>query len=328
MMATALPRLEDLTLETASEHASTAVPIAAPDDRAGDVRRSLEGRRFESASHVAVCEGERLAGLLTIEALLAAPAATPVRELMDPSPPVVAEGVDQEVAAWQAVRRGESGLAVLDRNGRFAGLVPPHRLLSVLLWEHEEDMSRLGGFLHGSAAARQASEERVARRFWHRLPWLLLGLVGAFFAADLVGAFEAQLEENILLAFFVPGIVYLADAVGTQTEALVIRGLSVGVDIGRVVLREALTGALVGLALAAAFFPIGWLRWGEADVALAVSLALVAACFTATFVAMALPWLFQRLGTDPAFGSGPLATVIQDLLSIVIYFAIAVAVVG
>jgi magnesium transporter len=34
-------------------------------------------------------------------------------------------------------------------------------------------------------------------------------------------------------------------------------------------------------------------------------------------VAMILPWGFQRVGADPAFGSGPLSTVIQDLLSIV-----------
>jgi magnesium transporter len=38
---------------------------------------------------------------------------------------------------------------------------------------------------------------------------------------------------------------------------------------------------------------------------------------------MALPWALHRLGIDPAFGSGPLATVIQDLLSIMIYLAIA-----
>jgi magnesium transporter len=31
-----------------------------------------------------------------------------------------------------------------------------------------------------------------------------------------------------------------------------------------------------------------------------------------------------RLARDPAFGSGPLATVIQDVLSIVVYFAVAV----
>jgi magnesium transporter len=59
-------------------------------------------------------------------------------------------------------------------------------------------------------------------------------------------------------------------------------------------------------------------------VAIAVALALLASCSIATLVAMLLPWLFQRLGLDSAFGSGPLATVLQDLLSIAVYFAIAV----
>jgi hypothetical protein len=35
----------------------------------------------------------------------------------------------------------------------------------------------------------------------------------------------------------------------------------------------------------------------------------------------------HSLGHDPAFGSGPLATVVQDLLSIAIYFAVAVPIV-
>jgi magnesium transporter len=56
---------------------------------------------------------------------------------------------------------------------------------------------------------------------------------------------------------------------------------------------------------------------------LTVSLALFAACSVATLVAMALPTLLQRLGFDPAFGSGPLATVVQDLLPIVIYLGLA-----
>ena len=42
---------------------------------------------------------------------------------------------------------------------------------------------------------------------------------------------------------------------------------------------------------------------------------------------MALPWLLHMLGRDPAFGSGPLATVVQDLLSVLIYFVIATAIV-
>jgi magnesium transporter len=61
--------------------------------------------------------------------------------------------------------------------------------------------------------------------------------------------------------------------------------------------------------------------------ALGVALSLCAACSTATVAAMALPWVFDCCNIDPAFGSGPLATVIQDLLSIVMYFVIATAIV-
>jgi magnesium transporter len=50
--------------------------------------------------------------------------------------------------------------------------------------------------------------------------------------------------------------------------------------------------------------------------------ALFAACSTATVIAMTLPAVLHRLGRDPAFGSGPLATVIQDILSLLVYFAV------
>ncbi|MEX1255719.1 MAG: magnesium transporter [Dehalococcoidia bacterium] len=328
MAANDLPHLDSLRFETAAEHATKNVPVASPADLAGDLRRSLEGKSYATAASVAVCEDGRLAGMLRLEDLLAAPPDAIVGELMDREPPVVGPGVDQEVAAWRAVQHGESALAVVDAEGRFAGVIPPQRLLSVLLAEHEEDLARLGGFLRGTSSARSASEEPVTRRLWHRLPWLMVGLLGAILAANIVGSFETQLEETVILAFFIPSIVYMADAVGTQTEALVIRGLSVGVGIGQIVWREILTGLFVGLALAGAFFPVVLLGWEDFDVALAVSLALFAACSVATLVAMALPWAFQRFGADPAFGSGPLATVVQDLLSIVIYFAVAVAIVG
>ena len=103
--------------------------------------------------------------------------------LMDADPPVVRHGVDQEVAAWKAVQHGESALAVVDDDGRFVGLIPPQRLLGVLLAEHDEDMARLGGFMKGSAGAREASLEPARLRLWHRLPWLIVGLFGAIAAA-------------------------------------------------------------------------------------------------------------------------------------------------
>jgi magnesium transporter len=247
---------------------------------------------------------------------------------MDPHAPIVAPGTDQEVAAWQAVRHQESALSVVDGDGRFVGIIPPHRLIEVLLSEHEEDLSRLGGFLKDTSTARSSSEEPAQRRFRHRFPWLIVGLAGAVIAADVVGTFEAQLKVNILFAFFVPGIVYLADAVGTQTETIVVRGLSLGVPIGRMISRELVAGLAIGAALALIAGPVVWWRWGDPDVALAVGLSVLAACSTATLAAMALPWLFERLGFDPAFGSGPLATVVQDLLSIWIYLYISTLVVA
>jgi magnesium transporter len=312
-----------VTFESAAQHASTDVPVAAPTRTAAELREQLVGRRYESASHIVVCDGDKFLGIVRIEDLLCAPATETLADLMDRDAPVVAPGIDQEVAAWRAVRHGESALSVVDSGGRFIGIIPPHRLLEVLLFEHEEDLSRLGGFLKSAATARTTSEEPVERRFWHRLPWLLLGLGGALLAADLVGSFEAQLRQEVMLAFFIPGIVYLADAVGTQTETVVVRGLSVGVAIRRMIRRELLAGLAIGFSVAIVGGPLIWWVWGRVDIAWCVGLSLFAACSTATLAAIALPWIFDTLDIDPAFGSGPLATVVQDLTSILIYFAIA-----
>src|SRR5687768_6982446 len=73
-------------------------------------------------------------------------------------------------------------------------------------------------------------------------PWLVVGFAGALVSALVVGMFDHQLEREVLIAFFVPGVIYLADAVGVQTTALVVRGLSIGVEIRRIVVREPLTG--------------------------------------------------------------------------------------
>jgi magnesium transporter len=319
-----LPKLE---FETAAEHHTSRVPLAGPADRAAEVWNALRGRRFESAGEIVVCDpAGRLLGLVNLEDLLAAGPEQRLEEIMDADPPAVTAGVDQEIAAWRAIRRRETSLAVVDERGRFEGLIAPQRLFEVLLWEHDEDTARLGGFLRSSAEAQSASDEPVLRRLWHRLPWLILGLLGAVAVADLMALFEAQLQASVLLAFFVPGIVYLADAIGTQTETLVIRGMSVGIRMERVFLRELVTGLLIGLALAALLFPVVWWRWGRADLACAVSLALLAASSIASLVAMLLPWVLRVLRQDPAFAAGPLATVLQDLLSVLTYFLVCLAI--
>ena len=317
----------DELLGVAAEHATESVPVARRDQRVGEVREQLVGREFRCAEDVVVLESGTLVGLISIERLLAADANAGVEDIMDADPPKVAPDTDQERAARAMVERHGCSLAVVDADGRFLGLIPPYRMLRVLLEEHEEDLARLGGYLLGSARARGAAEERVSQRLLHRLPWLLVGLLGAMAATAIVGSFKGQLEANVLLAFFIPAVVYMADAVGTQTETVLIRALAAGVTVRSVLRRELLTGLVMGVVIGVAFLAFALVGWGDVEVAVAVALAMFSSCSIATLVATALPAAFQRLGKDPAFGSGPLATVFQDLLSIAVYLAIVVAIV-
>ncbi len=313
--------------ESAQAHVSRNVPVVAPGDSAAVIREHLRERYYESVTHIAVCDSERFRGLIRIKDLLPAPSETTAEDLMDLEPPVVAPGMDQEQAAWQAVKHEETALAVVDEAGRFLGLIPGHRLLAILLAEHEEDLARVGGFLKQNHRALATSEEPVLRRYQHRLPWLLVGLAGALLASRIVSGFEEQLQQLVVLAFYIPGIVYLADAVGTQTETVVVRGLSLGVPLRRVLLKELFTGVMIGLTLALIAWPlIAWLSQSP-QVGLAIALSIFAAASVASAVAMVLPWLLDRLDFDAAFGSGPLATVVQDLLSILIYFSITTTII-
>jgi magnesium transporter len=306
--------------------------VCGPDEPADTVRRRLLGAHYSSVADIAVCTGpahqRRLVGLIPAETLLAAPGGVLARDLMDPDPAVIRRDVDEEMAAWHAVRHGQSSLAVVGADGFFHGLVPPGRLLGALLSSHDDDLARLGGYLASASSARHATGEALRLRLWHRLPWLLVGLLGSAAAAVVVRGFEDELATDVRLVFFLPGIVYMADAVGTQTEALVIRGMSIGVTIRSILRSELLTGGAIGILLAALAFPALAVATGSTDLAVVVAISLLLACSVATSVAIALPAIMSRFGRDPAFGSGPLATVVQDLLSILLYFAVAQAVLG
>lgn len=319
-------RDQDRAGTSALAHANADVLTASPDDLVGNVRDKLQDGAIAAQDGVVLADGKAV-GLLPLELLVGADPTSTVEDVMRPAPPAVAADTDQQLAAHAMARTGSRCLAVTDREGRFLGLVPAERMLAVLLAEHDIDMARLGGYLTGASRARGAAQEPIARRLWHRLPWLLLGVLGAMGSAILVGAFDAQLEANVIVAFFVPAIVYMADAVGTQTETVLIRALAAGVTTRAIAGRELVTGLIMGTVVGAVFSAFVAIGWGDVSVAVAVGLALVASCSVATVVAMILPAVFQTLGRDPAFGSGPLATVIQDLLSIAVYFAIVIAIV-
>lgn len=307
----------------AASLATNDVPIAHPDFTVAELVALIRRHRFKTISDIPVLDGQHFAGMIRLEDLLTASDEMLARDLISDVPLSVNPTVDQEVAVWQASQRHDRTIAVVAPSGQFVGMIPTEQMVAVLLTEHDEDMARLGGYTHEQLSARSAAEERVTRRLKHRLPWLMVGLVGALLAAGIIASFEGMLSEHVMLLFFIPSVVYLADAVGTQTETIVIRGLSVGVALRGIVRRELLTGLLAGITIAAVFFPVSFLFWQDLQVSMIVALSIVAACAIATVVATVLPHMLQRIGSDPAFGSGPLATVIQDLLSVSLFLLIA-----
>ncbi len=323
----ALPalRASDHPVESAAQHVVTGVPVAQETERVEAVVGRLAGHAFDSAEAVFVVDASRaLKGAVRLVDLLRASGERSIGELADPGYPRVGPHYDQEHVAAEALEHRATSVAVVDDDGRLVGVVPALSLLEILRHEHVEDLHRLAGIQRETARTRGALESSPVRRARHRLPWLLVGLAGSMIAVMVVSRFERVLETNLAVSFFVPAIVYLADAIGTQTEAIVVRGLSLSrLSLRHLLFDELRTGLLIGITLGVLSFPVVAIAFGDVRLAVSVSAAILVAGGMATSIGLLLPWLFQRIGSDPALGSGPVATIIQDVLSLLSYFAIA-----
>lgn len=315
---------DDRSARSLSAYINAAIPTANPGETAGAVRARISEACFAAVDPIFVLGPSRaVIGAARLTTLLAAAEGTPVEVLAEPSWPQISVTRTCEEAATLAIRHEVPALAVLDHAGAFIGALTATSVMAILRDEHLEDLHHMAGILGRSERAKAALTAPPHRRALYRLPWLLVGLAGSAAATALMAGAEAELSAHIAVAFFVPAIVYLADAIGTQAEAVAVRGLSL-TDGGplRLLLGELGTGALLGLALAILSFGAVLAVFGDPRLALAVAAALAVAGTIATGVGFMLPWTFQRAGLDPALGSGPVATVVQDVLSLAVYLGL------
>lgn len=158
----------------------------------------------------------------------------------------------------------------------------------------------------------------------HRLPWLIFGLFGGMATSLVVARYEKILSGDVRLAFFIPIIVYMSDAVGTQTETIYIRHLRKnGNAFWKYILKETILGLSLGaiFGLAVGFFAYYWL--GSYSIGVTVGLAMAVNVTIAPILATVVPATLFKEHKDPALGSGPIATILQDFISLFIYFLIA-----
>lgn len=166
--------------------------------------------------------------------------------------------------------------------------------------------------------------EKVSLLLRLRIPWLILGLIFGTISVLFIGQFETLLSEKIQLSFFIPVIVYMSDAVGTQTESIYVRNLAKKqIRFTKYLVKELILGVVMGSLFGVMIGVFAYLWLKSTDIALTVALAMFASVSVSTVVALVIPNILYRERTDPALGAGPFATVIQDSISIVIYFLIA-----
>lgn len=166
----------------------------------------------------------------------------------------------------------------------------------------------------------------VGTLFRLRLPSLVVGLLLGLFLSFVTSKFEMVLAQNVKLAFFIPFIVYLADAVGTQTQNIYTRSLKSGKASFKIYLvKESFLGIIIGLlfGLLTTLIVIVWLK--SFSLATVVGLGTFASTASAPLVALVITELMQLEKEDPAVWAGPIATVAQDTISVLIYGIVASA---
>lgn len=156
-----------------------------------------------------------------------------------------------------------------------------------------------------------------------RLPALLLGLGLGIVVSFVTSRFEQVLSQNVRVAFFLPFIMYMADAIATQTQSIYSRNLKSGkVKFYKYLIKELTLGIVVGTAFGVISGLIVQLWFGDSRLALSVGLSMFAVMASAPTVALLITQVIQMLHKDPAAGAGPIDSVIQSMFSVLIYCTI------
>ncbi len=119
----------------------------------------------------------------------------------------------------------------------------------------------------------------------------------------------------------------MADALGAQTENVYVRNLADGkVDLGKYLVKETILGVSIGSLFGLIIGIIAFIWLDSVRLAMTVGISLLATMSLAPLVSLIVPSMLQKERRDPAVGAAPITTVIQDILSLFIYFVVATAI--
>lgn len=309
------------------EEPPAVFPTGTRVQEAIDALRPVIERRMVTYLFVVDAQ-ERLLGVVAFRELLYATRDATLDSVMirdpfrlDPAQPLVK-------AMREVVTRHFPVYPVCEPDGRLVGQVRGQ----VLFEQQAFEISAQAGAMVGVE-----KEERLAtpwpRSFRFRHPWLLVNLLTVFVAGAVVGAFEAAIEQVVVLAMFLPVMAGQCGNLGAQSLAVTLRGMTLGELRGtsalRLTAKEALlgllNGAVTGLLAAVAMYLLS--ARGGSDDAFALALvtfgSMTVGCMLSGMAGALVPLAMRRLGADPATASAIFLSTATDILSMGLFLLLA-----
>lgn len=264
----------------------------------------------------------KLVGVVSYRDILMAEADAVVRNIMYERVISVSVDTDQEEVAMLIQRYDFMAIPAVNEENVLMGIITVDDIIDVVIQEANEDIEKL------SATGKSIDfETRAYVAAYRRLPWLILLLLIGILSGSIISTYQETLKEIVALAFFIPMISGMTGNTGTQSLAVVVRGL-VSNDINKrvitkLVLRELGVGVIIGITCGILISLIAFIWQGNLMIGLVVGMSLLLTLIIGTLAGTVIPLILYRLQIDPAIASGPLITTLNDIFSLLTYFGIA-----
>ena len=312
-------------------------PKMTVDDAFERIRRTAIDKETIYTCYV-INETNELLGLVTAKDLMLAQKNALVEEIMKENVIYAFTEDDKEDVARKISDYGFLALPVVDRERRLVGIVTVDDALDVIEEENTEDIAKMAAITPTDKPYLKTSIWRICL---NRLPWLLLLLLSSTFTGLIISANEKTLNMDvygIILTACMPMLMGTGGNAGSQASAMIIRGIALKEvtfsDFWKVVWKEVRVSILLGGILSVGCF--GKLMAidrlyavsGGMWVALVICISMFATVVLAKMIGAMLPLLAKKCRLDPAVVASPFITTIVDVLSLSIYCAFAVTILG
>tara|TARA_A100001388_G_scaffold120624_1_gene89100 strand:+ start:1182 stop:2552 length:1371 start_codon:yes stop_codon:yes gene_type:complete len=262
-----------------------------------------------------------LLGRLSLKDLLVANPKTKIRSIYKKNVDYVYDTDSAESVASTMQKYDLGAIPVVNKKKKLLGRITIDDIVDLIKEEAEEDYQLAAGILQDVDVDDTIFELTKAR-----LPWLIVGLIGGIGAAFVMVGFDEILIQNEILFYFTPLIAAMAGNVGVQSSAIIVQGLAnddIRGSINNRLFKETLLSILNGVILAILLFLFIYFWKGDTNIALALSVALVAVVIVAGIIGTFIPLFLNKRGIDPAIATGPFITTSNDIFGILIYFMVA-----